>query len=135
MRYVPLAMMFFAVPTWAEDSVAAHDRQVSDSLRDVHDRGADLYNGGDLTGGYRMYQGGLIVARGMLRYHPELQKLIDNGMATADRQPEIARRAFILHELIEHVRGELRANAKKGAESLSIPPRNSSPERRPRDRT
>ena len=48
----------------------------ADALRDVHDRGADLYNTGDMAGGYRMYQGGLIVARGMLGHRPDLQKTI-----------------------------------------------------------
>ena len=42
------------------------DRQIADALRDVHDRGADLYNAGDEAAGYRVYQGGLIVARGLL---------------------------------------------------------------------
>src|SRR5262245_24177238 len=45
----------------AQDSRAAFDKQASEALRDVHDRGAELYNAGDAAAGYRMYQGGLIV--------------------------------------------------------------------------
>lgn len=109
------------------------DRQVSDGLREVHDRGADLYNAGDTAAGYRMYQGGLILAKTALAHRPEVQKVITDGMIAAERQPSIARRAFLLHELIEQVRGELRGEAKKAPEAppgkkpagehLTVPPR------------
>lgn len=111
-----------AVPVLAQESKSSTDRHIADALRDMHDRGADLYNGGDVTGGYRIYQGGLVVARGLLGHRPELQKLIADGLAAAELQPAVARRAFMLHELIEQVRGELRV-AKKGSEPLTIPPR------------
>lgn len=129
MRYLLILAPFAGLLTpsaFSQDAKTAIDRQVAEALRDVHDRGADLYNGGDVPGGYRIYQGGLVVARAMLGHRPELQKAIADGMAAADRQPSAARRAFMLHELIEQVRGELRTG-KKGGEALTVPPREVKP--------
>src|SRR5262245_44946760 len=70
----------------SQDSRAAFDKQASEALRDVHDRGAELYNAGDAAAGYRMYQGGLIVVRGLLGHRPEVQKLIADGLSEAERQ-------------------------------------------------
>lgn len=110
----------------AQDAMSI-DRQINESLREVHDRGADLYNNGDVTGGYRMYQGGLVVARAALAHRPGLQKTIADGLTAAERQPSVSRRAFLLHELIEQVRTELRTSLKKGPEPLTIPPREVNP--------
>src|SRR5262245_51581195 len=116
-------------PASAQDSRAAFDKQASEALRDVHDRGAELYNSGDAAAGYRMYQGGLIVARGLLGHRPEVQKLISDGLADAERQASVARRAFVLHELIEKVRVELRG--RKTGESITVPPREIKPGKKP----
>jgi hypothetical protein len=48
-------------------------------------------------------------------------------MTAAERQPSVSRRAFLLHELIEQVRTELRTSLKKGPEPLTIPPREVKP--------
>jgi hypothetical protein len=138
MRYLLSALLVVccqATPVSAQDAKANIDRQVSDALRDVHDRGADLYNTGDSASGYHIYQGGLIVARGMLGHRSDLQKLIADGLAAAERQPSVARRAFMLHELIEQVRGDLRAGAKKGTELLAIPPREVKPAAKPESKS
>lgn len=129
MRYVWIAFLCLSVflpIANSQDAKSSIDRQISDALRDVHDRGADLYNSGDSTAGYRVYQGGLVVARGMLGHRSDLQKLIADGLANAERQPSVTRRAFLLHELIEQVRTDLRSG-KKGSEMLSIPPRELKP--------
>lgn len=112
------------VATVAFASVArpqAIEKQISDSLRDVHDRGRELYNSGDPAGGYRMYQGGLLVARGILTHRPDVQRLITDGLIAAEREPSVARRAFLLHELIEKVRVEVRSAPRK-SETVGIPP-------------
>ncbi|HVK08177.1 MAG TPA: carboxypeptidase-like regulatory domain-containing protein [Gemmataceae bacterium] len=106
-------------------SLAAADpfeRQLSDALRDAHDRGADLYNAGDMAACYRLFQGSLIVAKGMLGEYPKLQRLVADGLAEADRETQVGKRAFVLHELIEKVRSELRV-ARRGPEALTVPPR------------
>ena len=99
------------------------EKPLSDALRDVHDQGRRLYNDlGDPAGAYRMYQGGLLAARGVLGHRPDLQRLIADGLAAAESESSAQRRAFALHELIERVRADLRGAAKK-ADALSIPPR------------
>lgn len=96
--------------------VRAFDKMVSDSLRDVHDKGATIYNDEkDFAGTFRMYQGALATVRPLLAHRPAAQKLIDTGLAAADKvpdaegKPDFARKAFVLHETIEAVRKELKA--------------------------
>lgn len=89
--------------------VAAFDKLVVDALRDVHNRGADLYNTSrDFEGAYRMYQGGLLAVKPLLAHRPAAQKLIDEGVEAADKEPTPARRAFKLHEAIEAVRKSIK---------------------------
>jgi outer membrane biosynthesis protein TonB len=117
----PLAGLFLALlaagPAPADDpklpDAAAFDRLVVDSLRDVHNRGADLYNTAkDHAGAYRMYQGGLVAVRPLLAHRPAAQKLIDDGLAAAEKEANPAQKAFKLHEAIEAVRADLKAPAK-----------------------
>src|SRR5689334_17823395 len=99
-------------------------RQVAEALLEIHENGRAIYNNNDdYTGAYRLYQGGLMVARKMLADRPELQKLITDGLAAAERQPTMDRRAYRLHELIETVRGELGKSAGKATDHLTVPPR------------
>jgi outer membrane biosynthesis protein TonB len=89
--------------------VAAFDKLVVDALREVHNRGADLYNTSrDFEGAYRMYQGGLLAVKPLLAHRPAAQKLIDEGVEAADKEPTPARRAFKLHETIEAVRKSIK---------------------------
>lgn len=87
----------------------AFDKLVVDSLKEVHNRGADLYNtGNDFVGAYRMYEGGLLAVRPLLGHRPDEQKAIDEGVAAAEKETDLARKAFLLHETIERVRTGLR---------------------------
>ena len=89
--------------------VTAFDKLVVDSLREVHNRGADLYNTTkDFEGAYRMYQGGLVAVRPLLAHRPATQKLIEEGIDAAEKETTPARRAFKLHETIEAVRKSLK---------------------------
>lgn len=108
------------------------DKQLEIILRDVHDRGANLHNSGDSGGCYRMYQGGLLVARQMIAHRPDLQKTITTGLQNADREPAMAKRSMMLHELIESVRLELAKPIKaSGPEKITIPPREVTPQLKP----
>jgi hypothetical protein len=90
-------------------TVNAFDKLVVDSLRDVHNRGADLYNTSkDFTGAFRLYQGALEAVRPLLAHRPEAQKIIETGLAAADKEVDAARKAFVLHETIESVRKNLK---------------------------
>ncbi|WP_020473496.1 hypothetical protein [Zavarzinella formosa] len=128
---VLLVGLAVSIPALAADDRAI-DKNLDLILRDVHDRGATLHNGGDPAGCYRMYQGGLLVARQMIGHRPELQKTITTGLQTAEREVAVANRAIALHQLIEKVRGELAKPVKvAGPEQINIPPREIKPEPKP----
>ena len=100
-------------------------------LRDIHNKGADLYNASDPVGCYRMFQGGLEVARALLAHRPAEQRAIEDGIAAAEVQASMAKRAFALHELIEKVRTRLRPAS---SEPIAIPPREKLPGDSPKDK-
>jgi hypothetical protein len=104
---------------------AAFDKLVIDTLRDVHNTGADLFNTAkDFNGTYRMYQGALLTVRPLLAHHAAAQKLIDDGLAAAEGEPNPARKAFKLHETIEAVRGHLKT---AGSAPATTNPKSSRP--------
>ena len=90
--------------------VKAFDKLVIDALRDAHNKGADLYNTSkDFVGAYRLYQGAAGMAvKPLLGHRPDAQKIIDTGLADAEKESDAARRAFLLHEAIENVRKNLK---------------------------
>lgn len=102
--------------------VKTFDKLVIDSLRNVHNKGADLYNESkDFAGAYRVYEGGLMAVRPLLAHRPEAQKLIDTGLATAEKETEAARKAFVLHDTIEAVRKYLKVAI--AATKPDVPPK------------
>lgn len=110
------AVMVVAAGALAADPAdpKAFDKLIVDTLRDVHNKGADIYNEGkDYDGAFRFYQGSLLTIRPLLAHRPATQKLIDDGIAAADKEADITRKGFILHETIEKVRADLRAEPKK----------------------
>ncbi len=113
----------------------AFDKLVIDTLRDVHNKGADLYNTSkDFTGAYRLYQGALTTVRPLLAHRPEAQKIIDTGLAAADKEPETARKAFVLHEAIEGVRKNLKAAiAEKKPDDMKKPDDKKPDDKKPTD--
>src|SRR5262245_9066518 len=79
--------------------VKAFDKLVIDTLRDVHNKGADLYNTSkDFAGAYRLYQGALVTIRPLLAHRPDAQKIIDESFSATEKETEAARKAFLLHE-------------------------------------
>lgn len=106
------------------------DKLVIDTLRDVHNKGADLYNTSkDFSGTYRLYQGALETVRPLLAHRPEAQKMIDSGLTAADKDTDVARKAFLLHETIENVRKYL-----KGAISAKKPEDKKPEDKKPEDK-
>jgi hypothetical protein len=108
------ALAFSATRSTAADDpklpdVKIYDKLVIDALRDVHNKGADLYNTQkDFAGAYRMYQGALTAVRPLLAHRPDAQKLIDAGLDAAEKEADVARKAFLLHDSIEGVRKYLK---------------------------
>lgn len=90
---------------------AVQDKALFDALKEMHNRAADLYNQGDANGSYRMFQGGLLLARPLLAHRPDVQKVVDDGMQKAERLASIPHRAVTLHKTIEKVRDRLKPPA------------------------
>lgn len=86
------------------------------TLKVVINRGADLYNGGDPSACYRLYEGSLMTIKPTLDRYPELQKAIARGLGAAEKDPVMWRRAFTLREVLDKVRAELNPARPKGAE-------------------
>ncbi|MBY0512639.1 MAG: carboxypeptidase-like regulatory domain-containing protein [Gemmataceae bacterium] len=108
----------------------AFDKLVVDTLREVHDRGADLYNTRkDYAGAYRLYEGSLRTVRPMLAHRPDAQKIIDGGLAAAEKEPDPAGRAYLLHKAIEDVRANIRGLPAKAPEEKK--PEEKKPETKP----
>src|SRR5438477_7763513 len=117
-RSMPLTACFVALAlsgpfsaARAEDAAPldrkALDQQIYKTLRDVINKGADLYNSGDQNGCYRLYEGALLAIEPLLDHRPELQKVITDGIDNARRNPELARRAFVLRGVIDKIRFDI----------------------------
>jgi hypothetical protein len=96
-----------------------NDRQIIDLLASVHDRGAAMYNAGDYYGCFRLFEGSLLTIKPLLP--GEIQHKIAVGIPDAERQPVPARRAMLMHDLMEMVRVSLRPTAGPAAEQLKAP--------------
>ncbi len=124
--YLPLlAVCLYAgaalSPVWAEEEKKAEkpaapetkaiDTQIFNTLRDIINQGADLYNppSNDFAGCYRLYEGTLKATKLVLAHRPNLQKAIDDGLATA-RTAKLEDKAFVLRNVIDQIRKETNPN-------------------------
>jgi hypothetical protein len=82
------------------------EQRLSDALRDVINKGADLYNppNRDHNGCYRLFQGALMAVRPQLENQPGLQKEIDTALSEAERQGPDGQRAFTLRKALDRIR-------------------------------
>lgn len=85
------------------------DVAVKKSLRDVINRGAEMYNPprNDVLGCYRLYEGALLTIWPLLDSRPALQQEIYTGLAAAEREPLIPQKAHVLRKVIDKVRDEV----------------------------
>lgn len=102
------------------DTQATTDATIYASLRDVINRGADVYNSGDHAGCYRIFEGALISVKPLLAHRPQQQEVITKALASAEADPVVWRRAFTLRAALDKVRAEL--NPKKGKGEDKTPP-------------
>jgi hemoglobin len=86
------------------------DAILYNTLRDVINRGADLYNRGDWAGCYRLYEGALMALQPLLEHRPELQKAISDGLAKAESDAVLYRRAWVLRSVLDKVRSDVNPN-------------------------
>jgi truncated hemoglobin YjbI len=83
------------------------DEHIYKSLRDVINKGADLYNSGDQNGCYRLYEGALMAVQPLLDHRPEVQKRITTAIEDARRNADLSRRAFVLRDAIDKLRNDI----------------------------
>ena len=120
---LPALALSFGAARAADDHPASVDDKAVDALvhktlREVINEGADMYNATgrytnmerDYAGCYHLYQGALMATRPFLGAHPDLQKAIDAGLATARDTPQVERRAFVLRTVIDKVRDAVNPN-------------------------
>ncbi len=110
---------FAQVPAPAAGLSAAQlDQAAADALKEVHNRGADLYNRGDPAAAYRMYEGALSAVRPFVAHRPAILKAIEDGLNETAKTDGAKIQAFRLHEVIEQVRADLKAEAAKVAAEM-----------------
>ena len=89
----------------------ASDALIYTNLKEVINHGANLYNSGDWNGCYRLWEGALMNLKPMLGHRSDLQKAIETGLANAQQDPMLYRRAFVLRTVLDQIRTDLRGNA------------------------
>jgi truncated hemoglobin YjbI len=91
------------------------DQEIRAALKDVINRGADLFNPprNDHDGCSRLYQGGLLALRPLLKGHPDLKKAADQGLIEAERITDPIDRSFALRKVLDRIRKDL---LKKGGD-------------------
>ncbi len=82
-------------------------------FKEMHNKGAELYNAGDASGCLKVYATALLTAKPFLKHRPAIQKLIDEGLADAEKADGAKLQAFGLHKLFLKVRAELEADHAK----------------------
>lgn len=88
------------------------------NLRDVINKGVDVYNGGDIAGCYRLFEGALRTVRPLVAHRAALVEEIDGKLAAAEREAVTWRKAFALRAALDKVRSELKP---KDADPLTPP--------------
>jgi truncated hemoglobin YjbI len=103
------------------------DDKVRKSLFDLINHGVDLYNGGDTAACFSVYEGGLWTIYPLLDQHPDIQKLIDEGVREAQNLSRMDERAWHLRKVLDKVRADLKGGERadlKGGEPAPPGPRN-----------
>jgi hypothetical protein len=102
--FLALSQPASAQPKKPADAKAL-DKAVYDSVGAVINHGADLFNTyGDYAGCYHSFHAGLIAVRPFLAHRPDLQKTIDEGLASAEERRRVMNRAFALRKVLGTIR-------------------------------
>lgn len=102
------------------------DQAIADGLKNVHNRGADIHNGGDPIGALRMYQGALIGLHPLLAHRPDVQRAIEDGLKAAESRP-MTERGMALSKTIADVRKRVLGQLTELHAPKPLPPTNAPP--------
>jgi len=107
--------------------------QLSQVIREVINRGADLYNSGDHAACYRFFEGSILALRPFLAHLPNSQKALTSALSAAEKDPVVWRRAFTLRNALDKMRSDLNPSAKekdkeKDKDKESFPPSGDKPD-------
>ncbi|MFM7150700.1 MAG: hypothetical protein ACKO23_12735, partial [Gemmataceae bacterium] len=112
--------------------------QLSQVIREVINRGADLYNSGDHAACYRFFEGSILALRPFLAHLPNSQKALTSALSAAEKDPVVWRRAFTLRNALDRLRADLNPTAKdkekekdKDKDRESFPPSGDKPDPAP----
>ncbi len=83
------------------------ESKIATSLKEIINTGADIYNLGDVTGCYRLYQGALIVYKPFFNHRPKVQTIIAESMEKSKSAEKESDRAFILRTALDEIRTEI----------------------------
>src|SRR5690348_8855991 len=90
--FLAACLCAFALPgvaRSADDDMPEGGKQLPAALKDIINHGADLYNSGDRNGCYRLFEGTLLALKAQLANRPDVQKVIEAGLADAASQPSV----------------------------------------------
>jgi hypothetical protein len=90
-----------------EPGAKGDSAKLNTALRDVINRGADLYNSGDRNGCYRLFEGALLAVKAQMAGNSEVVKVIDAGIASANQEGSPGLKAFALRKALVDVRTTL----------------------------
>jgi hypothetical protein len=102
---------------------------LADTLKEVLNRGATLYNGGDRNGCYHLFEGALLALRPQLANQAELLQIVENALRDAEQHQTVGERAWALRTALIDVRNKLAmSEGRKSSEtpqprpSAEVPP-------------
>ncbi len=113
LRFVPLLTLVFLASASAQQpgakSVAEGelDRIAIDVLKEMHNKGAELYNAGEPSGCLKIYGTALLTVKPFLKHRPSIQKSIAAGIAEVEKAEGLKLQAFKMHELVEKIWADL----------------------------
>ena len=120
LRLVPILALVFLSSASAQQpgakSVGEGDlvRIAIDVLKEMHNRGAELYNAGEPSGCLKIYGTALLTVKPFLKHRPSIQKSIDAGIADVEKSEGAKLQAYKMHELIEKIRSDLQKREPAG---------------------
>jgi hemoglobin len=119
-----LAVAVLGTLAWAEEKKPAGadpEQGVYESLRDVINRGADLYNSGRPAACASVYREALLGLEPQLADRPGLWDSVKVWVRETDRDPSDSHRAFILRAIIDNVRNQVNPSGSSSAVVRAVP--------------